>query len=106
MYEKSLACQWKYEYYTVKNNRSMPMMHNILTKCTEAEFLDNIQTKVLRVFLLATKSHLYSFSLRFLFFQTHSTSYSFFRNPKSEISQDYAQTPQRNFMFMNYTSGI
>ncbi len=39
---------------------------------TEAEFLDEIQAKVLRVFLLAIHSH--SFALRFLF---HATSYSF-----------------------------
>jgi hypothetical protein len=31
---------------------------------TEAEFLDDIQTKILRVFLLAIHSHLYSFALR------------------------------------------
>jgi hypothetical protein len=31
--------------------------------------LDEIQTKVLRVFLLAIHSHLYSFALRFLFFK-------------------------------------
>jgi len=35
----------------------------------EDEFLDVIGTKVLRVFLLATHSHLYSFTLRFLFLQ-------------------------------------
>ncbi len=34
---------------------------------TKAEFLDEIQTKVLRVFLLAIHSHLYSFALRFSF---------------------------------------
>jgi hypothetical protein len=45
--------------------------------CTEAEFLDEIQTKDLRIFLLAIQSHLYSFALRFLFLQTHVTSYSF-----------------------------
>jgi hypothetical protein len=44
---------------------------------TEAEFLDKIQIKVLRVFLLAIHSHLYSFASRFLFLQTHATSYSF-----------------------------
>jgi hypothetical protein len=33
----------------------------------EAQFLDEIQTKVLRVFLLAIHSHLDSFALRFLF---------------------------------------
>ncbi len=48
------------------------------TKITEAEFLDEIQTKVLRVFLLSIHSHLYSFVLRFPFLQTHATSYSFY----------------------------
>jgi hypothetical protein len=43
----------------------------------EAKFLDKIQTKVL-VFLIAIHSHLYSFALRFLFLQTHATSYSFY----------------------------
>jgi hypothetical protein len=91
--------------------------------CPEVKFLDEIQTKVLRVFLLAIHSHLYSFALRFLFLQTHATSYSLyssvtvhlkekggkmienhipfpmvFRNPyrnlKSENSQDYAKKPQ------------
>jgi hypothetical protein len=38
----------------------------ILLYDPEAEFLDEIQTKVLRVFLLAIHSHLYSFALRFL----------------------------------------
>jgi hypothetical protein len=32
---------------------------------SESEFLDEIQTKVLRVFLLALHSHLYRFALRF-----------------------------------------
>ncbi len=44
---------------------------------TEAVFLDIVQTKVVRVSLLAIHSHLYSFALRFLFLQTHATSYSF-----------------------------
>jgi hypothetical protein len=43
---------------------------------SEAEFLDDIQTKVFRVFLLAIHSHLYSFALRFSFLQTYTTSYS------------------------------
>ncbi len=38
----------------------------------------NSLTKVLRVFLLAIHSHLYSFDLRILFLQTHTTSYSFY----------------------------
>jgi hypothetical protein len=76
----------------------------------EAEFL------VLRVFLLAIHSHLYSFALRFLFLQTHAPltvstiqyilktkggkpyplSYGLknsCRNLKSENSQGYAQKP-------------
>ncbi len=43
----------------------------------EAEFLDEIQRKVLEVFLLAILSHLYNLALRFIFLQTHTTSYSF-----------------------------
>jgi hypothetical protein len=43
---------------------------------TEADFLDEIQTTVLRVFLIAIHSHLYSFALRFLFLQTHTTYYT------------------------------
>jgi hypothetical protein len=44
----------------------------------EAEFLTEIQTKGLRVFLLAIHSHLYSFALRFLFLQTfYASSYIF-----------------------------
>jgi hypothetical protein len=44
----------------------------------EPEFLDEIQTKVFRVFLLAIHIHLYSFALRFfIFLQIHATSYSF-----------------------------
>jgi hypothetical protein len=34
-----------------------------LSITAEAEFLDEIQTKVLRVFLLAIHNHLYSFAL-------------------------------------------
>jgi hypothetical protein len=85
--------------------------------CTEAECLDEIKTKVLRVFLLAIHSHLYSFALRFLYLQTNTQPLTVsvtekegkpdrklyplpygLRNPyrdlKSENSQDYAQKPQ------------
>jgi hypothetical protein len=34
----------------------------------EAEFFDEIQTKVFKVFLFAIHSHLYSFAMRFIFF--------------------------------------
>jgi len=45
--------------------------------CREAEFLDEIQTKVIRVFLLAIHSHVHH-SFAYLFLQTHATSYSFY----------------------------
>jgi hypothetical protein len=47
------------------------------TSDSEAEFLDEIETKILRVFILAIRRHLYSFYLKFLCLQTHATSYSF-----------------------------
>jgi len=52
-------------YHHVKNMRG-----------SEAELLDEIHTKVLRVFLLAIHRHLYSFAFKFLFLQTHATSYT------------------------------
>ncbi len=85
--------------------------------------------KVLRSFLLAIRSHLYSITLRYLFLQTHATSYSFsvellhvhckeenhipfpiysLRNPyinlKFENSLDCVQKPQLNRTFMNSAS--
>ncbi len=53
----------------------MQYMHSLPP---EAEFLDEIQTKVLRVFLLAMQCRLYSFALRFIFLPNHATSYSFY----------------------------
>ncbi len=97
----------------------------------ETEFLDEIQTKVLRVFLLAFRSHLYAawpWDLNF-FKLTQPLTVSIvslhckggkpdrkpyplphgLRNPyinlKRENSQDYAQKPQRNCTFMNWASG-
>jgi hypothetical protein len=95
--------------------------HTFGQSSSESEFLDEFQRKV------------FSFDLRFLFLQTHATSYSFcsalsytvkekggkpdrkphplpndLRNPyvnhKSEHSQGYAQMPQRNCTFMNSAS--
>ncbi len=40
----------------------------------EPEFLDEIQTKALRVCLLAIQSHLNNFHLRFIFLQTLTIS--------------------------------
>jgi hypothetical protein len=49
-----------------------------LCSSPEAEFLDEILTKVLRVVLVAIYSRLYIFALRFLFLHTHAVSYSFY----------------------------
>ncbi len=53
----------------------LPMFSDFeLFYLTRAEFLDNPHK---RLFLLAIHSHLYSFALRFIFPQTHVTSYVF-----------------------------
>ncbi len=67
---RSICC-----LYYDKNNASQTYLSCM---SSEAEFLDQIQTKVFRAFLLAIHSHLYSFALRYLFLQTHATSYSFY----------------------------
>jgi hypothetical protein len=69
---KLSAMAWTLYMRRRKTNARYP------NSCVEAEFLDEIQTKVLRVFILAIHSHLYSFALRFIFLQTHTTSYSFY----------------------------
>jgi hypothetical protein len=58
-----------------KKSLLLQLRVDIISFCPEAEFLDEIQTKVLRVFLLAIHSHRSSFALRFIFFQTHAISY-------------------------------
>jgi hypothetical protein len=40
--------------------------------------LDEIQITIVRVFLVAIHSHLYSFALRFIFLPTHAPSYKFY----------------------------
>ncbi len=50
----------------------------LFVPCSESEFSEEIQTKVLGVFLLAIHSHLHSFALRCIVRQTHTTSYSFY----------------------------
>jgi hypothetical protein len=47
---------------------------------TEAEFLDGIQAKALRVFLLAIHSHLNSFALIFLFLKNSRNLLQFLYN--------------------------
>ncbi len=75
---------------------------------TWEEFLDEIQTKVLEVFLIAkfSLSTCTALPWDFSFFKltqplTVQLLYTPYRNLKSENSQDYAQKPQRNFTFMN-----
>ncbi len=53
------------------------LVRKIFRTLPETEFLDEIQTKVLRVFLLVKHSRLYSFALRFAFLQANATSYDF-----------------------------
>ncbi len=59
------VCCFVHGFKTQKSVISLTNHHGT----AEAEFLDEIQTKVLRVFLLAIHSHLYSFPLRFMFLQ-------------------------------------
>jgi hypothetical protein len=58
----------------------------------EAEFLDEIQAKVLRVFLLVIQT-LYSIALRFLFLQTHATSYSFCKGERRKTNRKPYRLP-------------
>ncbi len=78
----------------------------------EAEFLDVIGTKVLRVFLLAIHSQLYQ---RVLLPPPHLEKsglklacnvHIVCGNLKSENSQDYAQKPQRNCTSKKWASAV
>jgi hypothetical protein len=69
---------------------------------TSADSLDVIETKVLRVFLLAIHSHLYYRSKIGLKLVCNVNIV--YGNIKSENSQDYAQKPQRNCTFTNSAS--
>ncbi len=86
------------------------IIHSITTDYiyAEAEFLDVIGTKVLRVFLLDIHSHLCQ---RILFPALSKSGLklvcnvnSVNRHLKPENSQDYSQKPQRNCAFMNSAS--
>ncbi len=63
---------------------SAPTPSYRLQQASGAVFLDEIQTKVLRVFLLVIHSHLYSFALRFIFLPIHATSYSFCKGERKK----------------------
>ncbi len=68
---------WR-KYRHLLSGPSLPKNILIYYSVPEAESFDEIQTKVLRVFLPGIHSHLNSFALRFLFLFTHATSYSFY----------------------------
>ncbi len=83
----------------------------INSHCTEAEFLDVLRTKVLRVFLLAIHSTNGVYSITSPSLSKNGLKLVCnvniaYGNLKSENSQDYAQQPQRNCTFMNSTSGV
>ncbi len=59
------------------------------------QILGQIQTKVLRVFLVAIHSHLDSFALRFLFLQTPATSYRFFSSVTVHCKGERKKTWQK-----------
>ncbi len=60
-------------------------LFRLLSVSAEAEFLDEIQTKVLRLFLLVINGHFYSFALTFILLQTQTTSYSFRTGERRKI---------------------
>ena len=68
-----VSCNWKST--TVQRTRLVPKWNWCWQP--KAKFLDEIQTEIFRVFLLAIHSLLYSSALRFLFLQTHTISYVF-----------------------------
>ncbi len=122
--------------YRIRTN--MLNVHFLVRKMfrtlTETEFLEKIQTKVLRVLILAKHSRLYSFALWFAFLQANATSYDFncsvavytvkekggqpdrkpyplpyglwnpYRILKSQNFQDDAEKPQQKCTFMNSAS--
>jgi hypothetical protein len=71
--------------------------------CTKAKFWDEIQTKLLRVFLLAIHSHLYGFDLRFLVLQTHATSYSFYSSVNVHCTGERRITDRNHSPFPIHT---
>ncbi len=133
---------WTNALWQAKDNKSLKMVNcpppplqflndSVISGSPEAEFLDVIGTKVLRVFLLAIHSHLYFLDvigtkvLRVFLLDIQSHLYYRFysytppppfetsllykhcivyRNLKSENSQDYARKPQRNCTFVSSAS--
>ncbi len=77
--------------------------------CTEAEFVEVIGAKVLRVLFFTVTSTNGFYSPSSLLSKSGlnlvGNVNNVHRNLKSENSQDYAQKPQRNCKFMNSASG-
>ncbi len=79
---------------------ALSVLYRLISQdCTEAAFLDVIETKILTVFLLAIPLEQKWFEIAFV-----CNANIVYGNLKSENSQDYAQKPQRNCTFMNSAS--
>ncbi len=103
-----MSLYWHYYYQVWETATAKESWTNWLTPlfidvadCAEAEFLDEIQTKVLRVFLRAIHSHLYSFALRFLFLQIHATSYVFSSDSRNRRKPERKPPPSLCFKKSN-----
>jgi hypothetical protein len=80
-----------YSTYVYAISSNCPNFFYVCMYTTEAGFMDEIQTKFCRVFLLAIHSHL-CFALRFLFLQTHATSDSFYSAVTKQCKGDRRKT--------------
>ncbi len=69
---------WMLQFVAIDLVWLTPCIEYICSNVSRGQILGQNPDKSLRVFLLAIHSHLYSFALKFLFLQTHSTSYSFY----------------------------
>jgi hypothetical protein len=107
-------------------NKVSACFYEIVLPSVEAEFLDEIQTKVFRVFLLAIHSHLYSFALEISISSNSRNLLRIFSNSRNLLGisiiqienhtpslwfkksiqnfQGDAQKPQRNCMTKNSAS--
>jgi hypothetical protein len=78
--ERTLADKTVYQSLLIYTTLHDPLfsLDSTFKRRVEAEFLEEIQTKIFGVFLLAVHRHLYSFDLKFLFLQTYAASYKFY----------------------------
>jgi hypothetical protein len=79
----------------------LPFFASLSLSSPEAEFLGEIQTKVLKVSHLVIHSHHYSFALGFVFLQTHATSYSFLQTHAAFYS--FLRTQATSYVFLQYS---